>query len=233
MSVFGVSAGFGWSSVFGKFPPQLNEEFPLTRVKICGVTNIADALTAVEAGADALGFVFVPDTPRYIHPNQATQIIAQLPPFITIVGLFVDASLQQMTAIAEQCHLDALQAHGQESPDLCEALNRRVIKAFRVTDESVLSQLPRYRVSAYLLDAYVKGKMGGTGQTFNWNIAVKAKACGPIILAGGLNPDNVAAAIQRVRPYGVDVSSGVEASPGRKDAVKVRDFIQAVKSVRT
>lgn len=204
----------------------------LTRIKICGITNIDDALVAVEAGADALGFVFVPGTPRYIGAKDAAMIISQLPPFIATVGLFVNADQKSIEAIADQCQLDVIQLHGEESPEFCRALNRKQIKAVRVKDESSLSRLPDYRVSAYLLDSYVKGKMGGTGRVFNWRLAVKAKQYGRIILAGGLHPDNVASAVQQVCPYGVDVSSGVEAKPGRKDPAKVRAFIRAVREVR-
>ncbi len=203
----------------------------MTRIKICGITNRDDALMAIEAGADALGFVFVPNTPRYIHPEQAGSIIDQLPPFIATVGLFVNAEQQEIGTIADGCHLNLIQLHGDEPPDLCVALSRRVIKAFRVKDESSLSRLSDYHVSAYLLDTYVKGaaKRGGTGKAFDWNLAVKAKLYGRIILAGGLNPDNVASAVLQVRPYGVDVSSGVEASPGRKDHAKMKAFIRAVR----
>jgi phosphoribosylanthranilate isomerase len=202
----------------------------LTRIKICGTTNLDDALIAVEAGADALGFIFVPNTPRYIHPNQAAKIIENLPPFITTVGLFVNAEQIEIDTIANDCSLDAIQLHGEEPPEFCQTLNRRVVKAFRVKDESSLSGLHDYHVSAYLLDTYVKGTMGGTGKVFDWNLAVKAKQYGRIILAGGLNPDNIASAILRVRPYGVDVSSSVEVSPGRKDPAKVKAFIGAVRA---
>jgi len=205
----------------------------LTRIKICGITHLDDALMAIEAGADALGFVFVPNTPRYIHPEQAGSIIDQLPPFITTVGLFVNTEQQGIEAIADGCRLNLIQLHGDEPPDLCVALSRRVIKAFRVKDESSVSRLSDYRVSAYLLDTYVKGALGGTGKAFDWNLALKAKLYGRIILAGGLNPDNVASAVLQVRPYGVDVSSGVEASPGRKDPAKVKAFIRAVRETET
>jgi len=205
----------------------------LTRIKICGITHLDDALMAIEAGADALGFVFVPHTPRYLHPEQARSIIDQLPPFITTVGLFVNAEQQGLEAIADGCRLNLIQLHGDEPPALCVALSRRVIKAFRVKDESSLSRLSGYRVSAYLLDTYVKGAMGGTGKSFDWNLALKAKSYGRIILAGGLTPDNVASAVLQVRPYGVDVSSGVEASPGRKDPAKVKAFIRAVRETET
>ena len=203
----------------------------MTRIKICGITNLDDALTAIEAGADALGFNFVPHTPRYIEAQNAATIIDCLPPFITTVGLFVNEELAKIEAIANQCHLNVIQLHGDESPEFCDTLNRKSIKAFRIKDESSLSQLPNYRASAYLLDTYVKGKMGGTGEVFDWHLAVKAKQYGPIVLAGGLNPDNVAGAVRQVHPYGVDVSSGVEAKPGRKEPAKVRAFIRAVREV--
>ena len=202
----------------------------MTRIKICGTTNLDDALIAVEAGADALGFIFVPNTPRYLPPDEAAKIIEELPPFITTVGLFVNAEQKEIDTIANNCSLDAIQLHGEEPPELCVTLNRRVVKAFRVKDESSLSRLHDYHVRAYLLDTYVKGTMGGTGKVFDWNLAVKAKQYGRIISAGGLNPHNIASAILRVRPYGVDVSSGVEASPGRKDPAKVKAFIGAVRA---
>ena len=201
----------------------------MIRIKICGITNPDDALMAVEAGADALGFVFVPNTPRYITSGPAASIIEQLPPFITTVGLFVNEHVAKIERIADQCRLDVIQLHGDESPEFCSTLNRKTIKAFRVKDESSLFQLPNYRVSAYLLDTYVKGRMGGTGVVFNWALAEKTKQYGQVILAGGLNPDNVADAVRQVRPYAVDVSSGVEAHPGRKAPAKVEAFIDAVR----
>ncbi len=204
----------------------------MTRIKICGITNIDDALMSIDAGADALGFNFVPGTPRYLKDTKAAaKIIEQLPPFITTVGLFVNADPELIQSIADECHLDMLQLHGDESPRFCQAFNRRVIKAVRIKDELSCSHLSDYRVSGYLLDTYVKGALGGTGVAFDWSLAVKAKQYGRIVLAGGLDPDNVASAVQQVRPYGVDVSSRVEASPGRKDPVKVRAFIQNVKEV--
>ena len=204
----------------------------MTRIKICGITNIDDALMAIDAGADALGFNFVPGTPRYLKNIQAAaKIIEQLPPFITTVGLFVNADAEVVQGTADECHLDMLQLHGEESPQFCRSLNHRIIKAVRIKNESSVSHLSDYRVSGYLLDTYVKGVLGGTGVAFDWQLAVKAKQYGRIILAGGLDPDNVASAVKQVRPYGVDVSSRVEASPGRKDPVKVRAFIQNVKEI--
>jgi len=205
----------------------------MTKVKICGITNLDDALAAVEFGADAIGFVFVPNTPRYIEPAKAAEIIMRLPPFVTTVGLFVDDSPEHIKQIADQCKLNVLQLHGQESPDFCLQFNRKVIKAFRVKDKESLTVLPKYTVSAYLLDTYVRGAMGGTGVTFDWRLALDAKKYGTVILAGGLNPQNVAKAIQQVRPYGVDVSSAVEAKPGKKDHSKLKDFIEAAKVAQT
>ena len=201
----------------------------MTRIKICGITNLDDALMVIETGADALGFIFVANTPRYIPPDQAAKIIDNLPPFITTVGLFVNAEQTAIETIADHCHLDVIQLHGDEPPELCRALSRRSVKAFRVKDESSLSRLPDYHVNAYLLDTYVKRAMGGTGKVFDWNLAVKAKQYGWIILAGGLNPENVGSAVRQVRPYGVDVSSGIEAAPGHKDPAKVKAFIRSVR----
>ena len=203
----------------------------MARIKICGITHLTDALTAVEAGADALGFVFVPDTPRFVKPDQVAAIIAQLPPFITTVGIFVSKDSEKIRTIVERCRLDAIQLHADVTPEFCRNLDRRVIKAVRVKDESSLSILSDYDVNAFLLDAYVEGKMGGTGHVLDWDLALQAKNYGRIIIAGGLNPDNAAQAVRHVMPYGVDVSSGVESQPGRKDPNKIRKFIDAVRSV--
>jgi len=197
----------------------------MVKVKICGITILEDALAAVEAGADALGFVFYPPSPRHIHPEQAADIIRRLPPFVQTVGLFVDAELSIVNTTADRCGLDVVQLHGDETPGYCESVRRRVIKAFRVRDISSLDSLLQYQVSGCLLDAWSPAAPGGTGQSFNWEIAAVAAAQRPIILAGGLTPDNVAEAVRRVQPYAVDVSSGVECAPGRKDIDKVRTFI--------
>jgi len=204
----------------------------LTKIKICGITNVEDAHAAVDLGADALGFIFVPDTPRYIELQDAAQIISKLPPFITKVGVFADVSPEAISQIVQTCGLNAIQLHGSETPEYCDNIGARVrvtiIKSFRVKDRHSLSPIPEYRVSAYLLDTYVKGKKGGTGETFNWDLAIKAKQYGRIIIAGGLTPENVASAVQYVRPYAVDVGSGVEASPGKKDHAKIKAFIENV-----
>lgn len=199
------------------------------RVKICGLTNAEDARAAADLGADALGFIFYPKSPRYLTPAAAAAIIRELPPFVVKVGVFVDESAERIVQIARDAGIDSIQLHGNESPGLCEALRREhfnVVKAFRIQDQSSLAQVQSYRVSACLLDSYVPGQLGGTGARFNWDLAIQTKSFGvPMILAGGLDPENIADAVSKVAPYGVDVSSGVESAPGRKDLAKVRDFI--------
>jgi phosphoribosylanthranilate isomerase len=200
-------------------------------VKICGITRVEDAQAAVEAGADALGFVFFPPSPRYVAPQRAAQIIRRLPPFVITVGLFVDVPLDTVHDIAARCRLDRIQLHGGESPEFCAQVKQPVIKAFRVKDAQSLTPLPAYQVAAYLLDTYVEGALpGGTGASFAWELAAQAKPYGPVILAGGLTPENVEAAITQIRPYGVDVSSGVERQPGIKDHHKVEAFIRRAKA---
>lgn len=201
------------------------------RVKICGLTNLNDALAAVQAGADAVGFVLYKESPRSISADQAQEIIRQLPPFVTTVGLFVNQPTHWVRVMAERSGVDALQFQGDETPDYCAAFSQRAIKAIRVRDRDSLAAMPEYRVRAFVLDAYREGEYGGTGETFDWALAVEAKAHGRIILAGGLTPENVAEAIRRVRPFAVDVSSGVEGSvKGTKDHGKIRAFIQAAKN---
>ncbi len=203
----------------------------MVKVKICGITGLEDALTAVEAGADALGFVFYPRSPRHILPEQAADIIRKLPPFVQTVGLFVDEELSIVNETADRCGLDIIQLHGAEPPGYCSSVRRRVVKAFRVKDITTLDSLaPYHQVSGYLLDAWSPAAHGGTGQTFNWEIAAEAVQRGHrIILAGGLTPDNVVEGIRQVRPYGVDVSSGVETAPGRKDTAKIIRFVELAK----
>jgi phosphoribosylanthranilate isomerase len=205
------------------------------RIKICGLTRLADALAAVEAGADALGFVFVPGTPRAVTLAQAMALVRALPPLVTKVGLFVNAepSLVRDTVVA--VGLDTIQLHGEEAPDFAAEFRGRtkVIKAFRVRDAASLSALPAYResVDAFLLDAFVAGAHGGTGSKFDWSLALPAKALGPpVILAGGITPDNAAEAVRQVRPFALDVSSGVEAAPGQKDPEKIRRLIREARA---
>jgi phosphoribosylanthranilate isomerase len=203
----------------------------MVQVKICGITNLEDAQAAVEAGTDALGFVFYPPSPRHVSPEQAEQIIQKLPPFVTTVGLFVDVAFDTVNDMAARCGLDRIQLHGRETPAFCRQVKQPVIKAFRIKNAESLAHLPGYTVSAYLLDAHVEGALpGGTGASFSWELAARAKPYGPVILAGGLTTENVAAAIAQTRPYGVDVSTGVECAPGIKDHRKVREFIARAKA---
>lgn len=203
-----------------------------TRVKICGITNLADARAAVAAGASALGFVFVPGTPRFVEPALAAAIVRELPPFVTAVGLFVNAEAGVIRDTIRLTGIHALQLHGEETPEFTRLFRgaAKVIKAFRVRGAESLAVLPAYldAADAFLLDAYVPGAHGGTGARFDWELAVTAKEHGkPVILAGGLTPENAAEAVRRVQPYAVDVSSGVEAAPGRKDHRKLREFLAA------
>ena len=201
------------------------------KVKICGITSAADAHAAVEAGADLLGFMFYEASPRNISLRTAAEIARQLPPFVVKVGVFVNADEGLVVRAIGDCGLNLLQFHGDETPEYCAQFGLMSMKAFRIRDVESLKALPAYPTEAWLLDAFVKGKPGGTGEKFNWDLAIEAKKFGrPFFLAGGLTPENVAAAVEKVQPYGVDVSSGVEASPGKKDPAKVKAFIQAAKS---
>jgi phosphoribosylanthranilate isomerase len=201
------------------------------KVKICGITNLADGQAAAQAGADALGFVFYQPSPRHVSLAAAADIIRQLPPALLKVGVFVNAPADQVFRAIGQCGLNLLQFHGDEPPHYCLQFGLRTMKAFRLVDVNSLQPLADYPTDAWLLDAWVPGKPGGTGETFNWDLAVEAQKLGrPVFLAGGLTPENVAQAVRRVHPYGVDVSTGVEAAPGRKDPVKLRAFVQAAKA---
>lgn len=201
----------------------------MVKVKICGITNIDDAHAAVEAGADALGFVFYAKSPRHITPEGARAIVRHLPPFISSVGVFVDEKPYVIKKTVKAAGLDVVQLHGDEPPEYC-AVHDMVIKAIRVQALSDLEPLKKYSCSAYLLDSFSPDAPGGTGQVFNWDIAREARSFGRIILAGGLTPENVAEAIEHASPYGVDVSSGVEKQKGVKDHEKVRLFIQRAKA---
>jgi len=205
----------------------------MVRIKICGITNLEDALLAAELGAQALGFIFYPKSPRSIKPDAARDIIKSLPPLVLSVGVFVDEEAEVVRDVAARVGLDWVQLHGKESPEYCRVLGRRVIKGFRIRDHNSLTALPSYRdaVQAFLLDAYRPGTPGGTGETFDWEVARRAKELGPVILAGGLTAANVAQAIKIAQPAGVDVASGVEAAPGKKDPEKLRAFFKAVREV--
>jgi len=201
-----------------------------TQVKICGITRAEDALLAAELGAAALGFNFYSKSPRAIAPEAAAQIVRTLPPFVVPVGLFADeADGNRILAVAEQAGVRALQIHGPRLPELDKLRERYpLILAVSVGADFQLSSLGQIKASAYLLDSFDPQLRGGTGKTFDWTVARRAASYGPIIVAGGLKPENVGAAIREAKPYGVDVASGVEATPGKKDAGKLRAFFAAV-----
>ena len=202
-----------------------------TRVKICGITRAGDALAAARAGADAIGLVFYPQSPRYVSPGQALQVLRDLPPLVTVVGLFLDADAATVRDTLEQVPVDLLQFHGCESAEYCRAFGRPYIKAVPMSEESegyteaFVSAYPDAR--GFLVDSHAPGAAGGTGQGFDWQ-RLGGRPLRPLILAGGLNPDNVAAAVAAVKPWAVDVSSGVESAPGHKDTALMQRFVQGV-----
>ena len=203
---------------------------PQVKVKICGMTQLKDALFAVDQGATAVGFIFYNKSPRSVTMKAAREIIAKLPPFVDTVGVFVNETAERVNKVADYCGLDLVQLHGEESPAFCRKINRRVIKAFRIKDLQSFKKLEKYSVSGFLLDTFSENLHGGTGKVFDWNLAHRAKKMGPIILAGGLTSRNICQAIRQVRPYGVDVCSGVEKEPGIKDPEKVRAFLKNIRS---
>jgi len=206
------------------------------RVKICGMTRLADARCAAEAGVDALGFIFYAKSPRAIEPPAAGAIIAELPPFVDAVGVFVDEALQVVAEIATSCRLDYVQLHGAESADYCRRLAAlipccRLLKAVRVGEQTTAGEVTPYQdcIQAYLLDTYQKSAVGGTGLTFDWALIDRLQLSKPFLLAGGLDVDNIAAALASARPYGVDANSGLEDGPGHKNHDLIRRFIAAVR----
>lgn len=203
----------------------------MVKVKICGITNLEDAQAAVEEGADMLGFIFYNKSPRYIEPEKAKEIISNLPQEIEKAALFVNEEKGAVVDILSRIReIDLLQFHGDETPDYCDAFNKRIIKAIRVKNKDSIRELASYNVNFFLLDAWKRDVYGGTGLNFDWKLTENAKQYKvPIILSGGLNPDNVKKAIELVRPYAVDVSSGVEISPGKKDSELIKKFIQEAK----
>jgi phosphoribosylanthranilate isomerase len=204
-----------------------------TRVKICGITNLADAKAAAEAGADALGFIFYEKSPRFVSIEAAGEISKQLGSSPMRVGVFVNAPVEFIMRAITEAGLTLLQFHGDEPPDFCVQFGLMSMKAFRIRDAASLKEIPNYKTDAYLLDAFSSTTLGGTGEVFNWNLAIEAQQFGkPIFLAGGLTAENVADAVQTVQPFGVDVSSGVERAPGKKDHDQVRAFINAAKAAR-
>ncbi len=209
-----------------------------TRIKMCGITREKDAEAGVLAGVDALGFIFYEKSPRNVDPEFVRTLISTIPPFIDCVGVFVDRDLNEVEEIVEYCGLSYAQLHGKESPKYCERLERfsapcRVVKAFRVGEKSKASEFTPYdsAVCGYLLDTYVQGNAGGTGEVFDWDIISRLELQCPVILAGGLSPDNILQAIDSVAPFAVDVNSGVESEPGIKDHDKIYDFVKKVMSL--
>jgi phosphoribosylanthranilate isomerase len=203
-----------------------------TQVKICGITSVADAQAAAAAGADMIGLMFYEGSPRHITLPKAVEIARSLSPFVLRVGVFVNPDETVVNRAIAECGLNLLQFHGDETSEFCTQFGIMSMKALRVKDADSLQALETYQTDAFLLDAYSKSGLGGTGEKFNWNLAIEARRFGkPIFLAGGLTPENVADAVRQVRPFAVDVSSGVESAPGKKDAAKVKAFIEAVRAV--
>jgi phosphoribosylanthranilate isomerase len=203
--------------------------FVRTRVKICGITRVEDALIAVAQDADAIGLVFYPPSPRYVTPAKAAEIVNALPAFITVVALFVDASRADVEAVLSKVNIDLIQFHGQESADECRQYGKSYMKAIRVkSDTNLVQYMTEYSdAKALLLDTYAEGVPGGTGQVFDWTVIPK-NLSKPIVLAGGLDAENVEQAIRQVKPYAVDVSGGVEFKKGIKDAAKIAAFMRGV-----
>ena len=202
------------------------------RVKICGITRLVDAMVAVGEGADALGFIFVKDSPRFIPPDDAAAIVRMLPPFVTAVGVFVNEPRASILQVIADAGITCLQLHGEEASGETEGYSIPVVKSFRVGPAFDPAALGQYRTSAYLLDTFAPGQHGGTGRTFDWRVAAEARRFGRIILSGGLNAGNVCRAINEARPYAVDINSGVESAPGIKDREKIKALFAAVRSMK-
>ena len=216
----------------GKSKPAWNS-LTMTKVKVCGLTREVDALLAAELGAAAAGFIFWQGSPRYVTPVAARAIVDMLPPDIAAIGVFVDASVQHVTDVAKAVGLSAVQLHGKETVELCRHIPYRVIKAVPIRDRTNLAAaLDVPRDITVLLDAHDPLQKGGTGRTIDWNVAATVAARRRVFLSGGLTPANVAKAVETVRPYAVDVASGVEASPGVKDEGRLRAFFEAVDQMR-
>jgi len=207
-----------------------------TRIKMCGLTREKDVEAGVDAGLDALGFIFYAKSPRNVSPDFVRAVVSRVGPFTDCVGVFVNREREEVEEIIEYCGLSHVQLHGDEDPKYCERVERfaspcRVVKAFRVSKESTKEEFSPYTevIHGYLLDTYSKGIAGGTGQTFDWSIIQRLQLQQPMILAGGLDPDNVEAALQQIQPFGLDVNSGVELAPGIKDHNKLNDFVRKVR----
>ena len=208
-----------------------------TRIKMCGVTRDKDVEAGINAGLDALGFIFYDKSPRNVTPDYVRSVVSRMGPFTDSIGVFVDRQREEVEEIVEYCGLTHAQLHGNENPKYCERVERfvspcRVIKAFRVSEQSVKEDFAPYGdvIHGYLLDTYSKGIAGGTGHTFDWSIIEKLELQRPLVLAGGLSPDNVEEALKQVRPFGLDVNSGVEVEPGIKDHAKLFEFVRKVRA---
>jgi phosphoribosylanthranilate isomerase len=202
----------------------------MTKVKICGITNFEDAAKSLDCGADALGFIIYQKSKRYIKPSEALKIIKELPPFVTKVAVFVDSPFRHITKITNELCINTIQLHGNETPDFCSKFRHTVIKALRIKDSVDRQQVDSFPTQAILFDTFSDAEYGGTGKSFDWKVLKRLNTDKKIILSGGLNPDNIEQAIRTVRPYAVDVSSGVEKSPGIKDHKKIKNLIEAVKN---
>lgn len=205
----------------------------MVRIKICGITNKQDAIEASGLGVDMLGFVLYKNSKRYIEPKNIRDVLNEVPDTIAKVGVFVDENAKKVIEIAQDCSLDMLQFHGKESPEYCAQFkdSYKIIKAFRIQDKKSLENINGYDVDYYLLDTHIDGLKGGTGKTFDWKLIEGYELLKPVILSGGLTPENVGSAIQNVAPYGVDVSSGVEVSPGKKDLKLMKEFVDNVRKI--
>ncbi|MFA5499658.1 MAG: phosphoribosylanthranilate isomerase [Candidatus Omnitrophota bacterium] len=205
----------------------------MVRIKICGITNKQDAIEASGLGADMLGFILYKDSKRYIEPKKIRDVLNEVPDTIAKIGVFVDENAKKVIEIAQDCSFDMLQFHGKESPEYCAQFkdSYKIIKAFRIQDKKSLEIINDYDVDYYLLDTHIGGLKGGTGKTFDWKLIEGYELLRPVILSGGLTPENVGSAIQNVAPYGVDVSSGVEASPGKKDLKLMKEFVDNVRKI--
>lgn len=201
----------------------------MTKVKICGLTSVKDAFFAADKGADFLGFIFYKKSPRYISVEEAANIIFKLPGSVKTVGVFVNQSVEDINKAVEELGLSYVQLHGDENPEFAKKMSVPVIKSFRLKDRNNLADIKEYNVFAYLFDSYLKGLYGGTGKTFELSIIEKNSFDKPLFLSGGLTPENVAKAIEKVKPYAVDVASGVENEPGKKDHLKIMRFINEVR----
>ncbi len=208
----------------------MNPTAPTLRIKICGITNLEDALAATEAGADALGFMFYRPSKRFVTPDAVTRIVEALPPAVSTVGVFVNEDAETICELKQRCQLDTIQLHGDESPSFAEQIPGRVIKAFRVDSADAPAAAQAYRTSAWLFDSYSAKGRGGTGEQFNWDwVRATHPYSRPVFIAGGLTPENVGDCVRATLPYGLDVSSGVEDSPGKKSALKMTQLMASAR----